>query len=103
VQRLLRGPAGAVDGRAGHVLGEAGREPRRAPDDARLWTELRHAPHEHVLDGPGVDARALDQRPQRVRAEVGGVHVGERALARPDRRADGVDDVRLGHGHSASG
>ena len=96
VQRLLGRPAGAVDRRPGHVLGEAGREPRGAPDDPRLRAQLAHAAHEDVVDGAGVDARALHEGRQRVRAEVGGVHVGERALARPDRRADGVDDVRLG-------
>ena len=31
-----------------------------------------------------------------VRAEVGGVHAGERAAALADRGADGVDDVGLG-------
>ncbi len=51
------------------------------------------ATEEHVLDGAGVDAGALDQRAQHVSAEVGGVDLAEAALAPPDRGADGVDDV----------
>jgi hypothetical protein len=40
-------------------------------------------------------AGALDERAQRVSEQVGGVPASERALAAPDRRADGVDDDGL--------
>src|SRR5439155_23395761 len=50
-----------------------------------------------VVDGTGIDAGALDERADRVRAEVGRVHAGERAASPSDRRAHRVDDVGLSH------
>lgn len=70
-------------------------------DAPRLVAGLRaegvDATEHHVVDRVRVDAGALDERPDRVRAEVGRVHLGEPAVAPADRRADRVDDVGLGH------
>ena len=53
-------------------------------------------PEDHVVDRARVDAGAVAPgRSSDVRAEVGGVHAGQRAAALADRGADGVDDEGL--------
>ena len=79
------------------TLGETGGEPCGATDVAGLGADGVEAAVDDVLHGRRVDARALDQRLQRVGPEVGGVHVGETAATPPNGRADGVDDVGLRH------
>jgi nitronate monooxygenase len=51
VRRLLRRAALPVHGNAGHRLGQAGREPGRAGDVARLRADRVHAAEHHVVDG----------------------------------------------------
>ena len=58
------------------------------------------AAHDHVLDQRGIDARALDQRLQRVCGQIDGVDglKGSGLLAAAERGADGVDDDCFTHG-----
>jgi hypothetical protein len=52
------------------------------------------------LDGQRVYPGAGQQRRDDARAEIGRVHTGQAAAAPADRGPDGVDQERLGHGHS---
>ena len=76
VHGLLRRAALAVDRRARHLLGQAGREPAGAGDVAGLRADRVDAAEDDVLDGRRVDVGALDERLEHVRAEVGRVHAG---------------------------
>ena len=95
VHGLLRRAALPVDGHAGHLLGQPGRQPGGAGDVARLRADGVDAAEDHVVDGGGIDPGALDQRADHVRAEVGRMGAGEPAAAPADRRTDRVDDVRF--------
>ena len=97
VDGLLGGAALAVDGGARHVLGQAGREPAGAGDVAGLPADRVDVAEHDVLDRRGVDPRPLDERRERVRPEIGGVHLREPPAAPPDGAAHCVDDVGLGH------
>ena len=99
VDRLLARPALAVDRDRRDVLGEARREPAH-PADRGLLADLRDTADDHVVDEVRVDARALDDRADDVRAEVGGVPPGQRAAAPADRGADRVEEEGFGHGSS---
>ena len=83
VHGLLRRAALAVDGGAGHLVGQAGGEPAGAGDVAGLRADRVDAAEDHVLDRGRIDAGALDQRLERVRAEVGRVHLAQAAAASP--------------------
>ena len=88
VHGLLRRAALAVDGRAGHLVGEAGGEPAGARDVAGLGADGVDAAEDHVVDGGGIDAGcARRARRMRVGAEVGGVDL---ARGRRSRRPTGV-------------
>jgi hypothetical protein len=97
VDRLLGGAALAVDGGAGDALGQPGGEPGGAGDVAGLRADRVDAAEDDVVDPLRIDPGALDQRLDRVGAEVGGVDPGEPAAAPPDRGAHRVDDVGLRH------
>ncbi len=97
VDRLLRRAALAVHGDAGHRLGQARGEPGGAGDVAGLRADRVHAAEDHVVDGFGVGVGAVEDGLDDVRAEVGRVRSGEAAAPAGDRRADGLDDVGLGH------
>jgi hypothetical protein len=100
VDRLLGRAALAVDRHAGDVLGHAGCEPAGAGDVAGVGTDGVDVAEDHVVDGGGVDAGAVDQGGDAGRPEVGGVDAGEGAVGLPPAHggADCVDDVGLGHG-----
>ena len=70
---LLRRTALAVDGGARDVLGEAGHQPAGAGDVTGLRADAVDVAEDDVVDRAGVDPGALDERADRVRAEVGGV------------------------------
>jgi glyoxylase-like metal-dependent hydrolase (beta-lactamase superfamily II) len=53
--------------------------------------------HLHVLDLARVEAVARDQGVQHLAREVVAAQLRQRAVPPSDRRADGVDDVRLRH------
>ena len=84
VHGLLGGAALAVDGGAGHVLGEAGDQPAGAGDVARLRADAVDVAEHHVVDGGGVDAGPLDERLDRVgrRDRRGAPATGRRPGAR---------------------
>ena len=86
VHGLLRRAALPVDGHARDVVGQAGHQPRRPRDVAGLRADRVAAAHHHVVDRARVDAGALDQRGQHVRAEVRGVH----CASEPPRLPTGV-------------
>ena len=97
---LLARSALAVDGDAGDGFGKPGNERCGAGDVAGLGTHVVEATHDDVVDGHRVDAGALDQALDGVRADVGGVLLGEAPSPAPDRRPYGVDDVGLTHVHA---
>ena len=66
-------------------------------DVAGLRPDRVEAAEDDVLDGGRVDAGALDQGLQDMRAEVGRVDGRQASLAPPDGGADRFDDVGLGH------
>jgi hypothetical protein len=97
VDGLLGGAALAVDRGARDVLGEPGGQPAGAGDVAGLAPDRVDAAEHDVLDGGGVDPRALHERAERVGPEVGGVDLAQAPAPAPDGGADGVDDEGFGH------
>ena len=97
---LLPRTALAVDGRTRDRLRQTGGQPRSACDVARLGAEGVHAPEDHVLDGHGVHVVARQDLLDHVCPHVGGMHLGQAAAPLARGRADGIDDVGLGHGIS---
>jgi hypothetical protein len=95
--RLLAGSALPVDGHAGHVLGQARDQRHRPRDISGLRADRVDAAVDDVIDGARIDFGPLDQRPDRVRAQVRRVDPGQPAASAPDRCPDRVDDVRLAH------
>ena len=69
----------------GTASGRPGRQPRGPRDVARLRPDRVHAAEHHVVDGQRIDAGAVQQRADHVRAEVGRVRAGQPAapLGRP--------------------
>ena len=63
--------------------GRPGDEPGRAGDVARLGADGVAAAEDHVVDGARVDTGATHQCRQRVRGEVGRVHLGQRSPRLP--------------------
>ncbi|KAF0956719.1 hypothetical protein MLGJGCBP_00035 [Rhodococcus sp. T7] len=94
---LLRGSALAVDGHAGHCLGQARSEGRGAGDIARLRTDVVQAAEDHVVDRRGVDTVAFDECADHMGREVDRVCGGQCAAAAAYRGACRVDDVCLWH------
>jgi hypothetical protein len=98
VHGLLGRAALAVDGGARHLLGQPRGQPRGAGDVAGLGADGVDAAEDHVLDRARVHARAVHEGVQRVRPQVGRVHVGQAAAPPAHRSPHRIDDVRLGHG-----
>ena len=94
---LLRRAALAVDRRGGHVVGQAGQQPRRPRHVEALLAGLGHASADDLLDRRRVDARPLDDLDLRRAQEVGRPQAREPPVALPDRGADRLDDYRLRH------
>ena len=80
VHGLLRRAALAVHGGAGHLVGEAGNEPARARDVARLRSDGVDTAEHDVVDRGRIDVDPVHQRADRMGAEVGRVHARERRL-----------------------
>ena len=97
VHGLLGGAALAVDRRARDLLGQPGRQPGRPGDVAGLRADGVDAAEDDVLDGTRVDAAAVDEGAEDVRAEVGRVDAREAGALAGDGCADGLDDVGLSH------
>ena len=98
VHRLLRGTTLAIDRDAGHMFGQARDQPRGAADIARLRPDRIAAAPDHIVDQPGIDPGAAHQFADRMRAQIGGMQAGERALLAADRAAHGIDDIGFRHG-----
>jgi hypothetical protein len=95
--RLLRRAALAVDGRAGHRLGQPCAEPAGAGDVGGLGPDLIDAPPDDVVDCGRIDACGLDGGPHDVGGQVGRVDSGEAPSSTAHGGANGADDVCLGH------
>ena len=100
MQGLLARAALPVHAGAAHGLGEAGGQRGVAADVDALLADLPDAAHDDVLDQRGIDARALDQRLQRVCGQIDGVDglEGSGVLTAAERGADGADDDCFAHG-----
>src|SRR5262249_22086920 len=96
-ERLLRGPALRVDGRARHAAVQPGREPGGTGHVARLRADLVDAAADHLADERRVDTGPGDQGGQHVAEQVRRQVAGEAALALGDRRTYGLRDDDLGH------
>ena len=81
---LLGRAALTIDRHAGDVLRQAGREPARPGDAARLRPDRVDVAEHDVVDRVRVDAGAFDQRRDAVGAEVGGMDGGEAPAAAAD-------------------
>ena len=79
-------------------MGQARGQPGGAGDVARLRPDGVDAPKHDVVDRERIDIGAFEQRLDRVGAQIGRVDFGQATIAPANRCADGVDDVRLGHG-----
>jgi hypothetical protein len=97
VHRLLGRAALPVHGDAGHRLGQARGQPGGAGDVAGLRPDRVHAAEHHVVDLLRIRVRAVEHGLDDVRAQVSRVRPGQAAAAAGDRRADGFDEVGLGH------
>ncbi len=86
-----------VQRHAGHMLGQARHERHGARDVTRLSADGVDAPVDDVLDSVRIDAGALDQRPDRMRAQIGRVDARQAAPAPSDRGTHGVHNVCLAH------
>ena len=101
IDRLQAGAAQPVDGRAGHASSAArpaappsGR--RRGCPRRRRWRRRRST--SSIAAGSSSGARSTSARTD-VRGEVVGADAGQRAAVAADRRAHGVEDEDLAHGH----
>src|SRR5581483_11377548 len=82
---------------AGHVLGQAGRQPGGARHVVGLAAQgVEHAP-DHVLDRVRIDARALYGRVHHRSGQVQRMDLRQRAVAPAGGGADGFDDIGLRH------
>ena len=97
VEVRLHGRAAlAVDGRATHALRPPRHERDHPSDVPALLTDLRDAAKLHVLDLGGIEILPLDECVEDLAGELVTANRGQRAVSLPDRRADGVDDQRVG-------
>ena len=101
VHGLLARAALAVDGGAGHRLGEAGGERGVARDVDALLADLRDAAPQDVVDERGVDPGTGDEGVEHGGRQVAGVHSRQRLarLADADRRTNGSDDDGVAVAH----
>src|SRR5690606_34358089 len=98
MDRLLAGPALAVDRRRGNVLGESGREPGHAAGCRGLLADLRHAADDDVIHRARLHLpSAGEESLQSLRQKVDRVYAAEGAagLAAADRRAYRGHDHRI--------
>ena len=93
--RLHRRAALTVDGRPRDVDRPAGGQHGHPADVPALFADLRHAAHLHVVDPARVEADPLDEPVQHLRREGVAAQRCERSVPASDRRAHGVDDVRV--------
>jgi hypothetical protein len=99
-------PAEAVQAHAGDLDRPAGREHGVAGNIRALLAGLRHTAGDHVVNLGQVEAGALGQAVQGLGQKLLGMDAGQGALARlaaTSRRADGVQDVGVGHDDLLSG
>ncbi len=94
---LHRRAALAVDGRAADRVGPAGDERSHPADVPALLADLRHAAQLNVLDLPRIEVVPRDERVQDLPRELVAAQLRKRAVPPADRRADCVDDQRVGH------
>ena len=81
MQRLLRGPALAVDRHRGHAVGKRGRQHDVAPQRKGLLADLADAADDDIVDRRRIDPGFRDDRVENARAEIGGMDSGEPPVA----------------------
>jgi hypothetical protein len=94
---LLAGTTLPVDGNAGDLFGITGGQPREPGDVAGLCSDGVDATGDHVLHSGGVDVDPVQQATPAERAQVDGMHAGQRSIALTNGSAHSVNDVSLGH------
>ena len=82
---------------AGDFVREVGGEDDVAGDVRALLAGLGHVPEDDVADHRRLDAGALDDLVQGLRAEGDGVDAGEYAVAAPHGRPHGLNDDYFSH------
>jgi hypothetical protein len=92
VNRLLGRTALAVDGGAGHRLGQLGGQHRVAGHVGRLLADLAHATHEHVFDQGRVCARAVNQVVQYLGRQIHGMPARQTTAATASSGSGRRDD-----------
>ena len=93
---LHRRAALAVDGGATHALRPPRDERDHPADVPALLADLRDAAELHVLDLGRIEILPPDECVEDLAGELVGANRGQRAVSLPDRRADVVDDQRVG-------
>ena len=97
MHRLLRAAALPVNGGAGNAHRHAGSQPTGAGDVARQGADGVDATENHIVIFSRGDFIALDNALDHMGAEIGAMDLGERAIAPPGGRAQGINDIGLGH------
>jgi hypothetical protein len=95
MQRLLRRTALTVNRYSRHALRQFGRQHTVAPDMLALFSGLRDAAENHVLDRRGIEAGARQERVEAHRAEIDGMHAGQSPLATSSRHSNCIDNERF--------
>jgi len=96
---LLRRATLPVDSGGRDPFRVAGGEHRSAGDIGALLADLADTPSDHIVDHPGVDPGALDQRGERVGEQVNRMKSGKGAGRSPlaERSAHRVNDDGVRH------
>ena len=74
---LLTGPALAVDGNAGHLLGVSGRKPGEPTDVAGLSSDGIDAADDGIINSSRVNVIALEDSTKCVHSQINRVDPGE--------------------------
>ena len=91
----------AVYGCAGHAQRHAGGQPGGAGDVARQRAYGVHAAKYHIVIVGWRNVVALDQRFDDMGTQIGAMHMGQRAPAFTGGRAQGINNIGLGHKYFA--
>ena len=85
-------PHKPVDGLPGDLDRQPGEERGHATDVAVVLASLVGRAEDHVVDQGGIDPGAIDERRDRVRCQIVGTDVLQRAAVAAEWRSEAVDD-----------
>ena len=100
MDRLLSRTTLAVNRDARDVLGKSSGQPAGTCDTARLGSDRVDVAEDDVVNGVGVDTRALDEGFNAVSTDIGGVNLGQSTAAATNGGTDSVNDVGVRSTHS---